>query len=158
MSDLQVSIQIDTSFSGLVDEDRARHVVAKALAAAGIDAAVDIGLVITGDQMVRDLNRDYRGIDATTDVLSFALSEKRAGEDGDFVVPPDDTLHLGEIVISYPQAERQAGEQQHPVEREMALLIAHGTLHLLGYDHVEPQDEERMRAAEARVLAEIESP
>jgi probable rRNA maturation factor len=155
MSDCQVSIQIEAPFAGLIDEDWAREVVVTTLATAGIQTPTEIGLVIAGDETVHELNRSYRGIDDTTDVLSFALCEESDRESEGFVMPPDETLHLGEIIISCPQAKLQADEQQHTLERELALLITHGTLHLLGYDHIEPEGEQCMRALEARVLAEI---
>jgi probable rRNA maturation factor len=156
MLDCILSIQIEEPFVGLVAEDWLRLVVETALAAAGTSAPVDIGLVVAGDDTVRNLNRTYRAIDSTTDVLAFALAE--TGSDGGehFVMPPDGALHLGEIIISYPQAERQAEEQHHPLKRELALLVAHGVLHLLGYDHEEPVAEQSMRAMEARVLDAIE--
>lgn len=158
MSDCQVSIQIEAPFAGLINEAWAREVVVTTLATAGIGTSTEIGLVIAGDETVHELNRSYRGIDDTTDVLSFALCEEGDREAEGFVMPPDETLHLGEIIISYPRAELQAGEQHHTLERELALLIAHGALHLLGYDHIEPEGEQRMRAIEARVLAEITRP
>jgi probable rRNA maturation factor len=154
MSDCQVNIQIEAPFEGLIDEDWARNVVATTLAAAGIQAPTEIGLVIASDETVHDLNRQYRGIDETTDVLSFALCEEGDRGSESFVMPPDETLHLGEIIISYPRAKSQAEERRHALRRELALLITHGTLHLLGYDHIEPEGEQRMRSIEARVLAE----
>ena len=92
----------------------------------------------------------------TTDVLAFALSEQSHGDDERFVVPPGGAVQLGEVVISYEQAMRQAEEQGHPLNREIALLVAHGVLHLLGYDHEYPAEEREMRAMEDRVLEKIE--
>lgn len=155
MTNCQVSIQIEAPFARLVDEDWARGVVVTTVATAGIQAHTEVGLVIAGDETVHELNKRYRGIDDTTDVLSFALSEQSDHESEGFIMPPDEVLHLGEIVISYPRAKLQAEEQGHPFERELALLIAHGALHLLGYDHIEPEGEQRMRAMEAAVLAEV---
>jgi probable rRNA maturation factor len=155
MSDFQVSIQIEAPFAGLIDEDWAREVVATTLATAGIQTTAEIGLVIAGDETVHELNRSYRGVDDTTDVLSFALCEEDSRESEGFVLPPDATLHLGEVIISWPRAKLQAEEQHQPLEQELALLITHGTLHLLGYDHIEPEGQQRMKALEARVLADI---
>jgi probable rRNA maturation factor len=73
-----------------------------------------------------------------------------------FVSPPDGIRHLGEVVISYPQAVKQAQEQGHGVTRELALLIVHGILHLLGYDHELPADEQKMRDKENKVLSILE--
>jgi probable rRNA maturation factor len=93
-------------------------------------------------------------VDNTTDVIAFALSERGANAEP-FITPPDDVIHLGEVIISYPQAKRQAEEQRHPLEKELALLVAHGVLHLLGYDHELPEQEEKMRAMESKVLDAI---
>jgi probable rRNA maturation factor len=73
-----------------------------------------------------------------------------------FVAAPDGVSHLGEVIISYPQAVIQAEEHHHPVKKELAILIIHGVLHLLGYDHAEPDQEHRMRAGEAEILSQVE--
>jgi probable rRNA maturation factor len=71
-------------------------------------------------------------------------------------MPPDGAVHLGEVIISYPQTFMQAEEHQHPVRKEMTILVIHGVLHLLGYDHDAPEAEERMRTREAEILRVIE--
>jgi len=152
----QLSIQIEEPFAGLVAEDRLRRAVELTLVATGLSSPVELGLVIADDDTVRELNRSYRGVDDTTDVLAFALSQPGSDEGEHFIMPPDKTLHLGEIFISYRQAERQAEEQHHPLGRELALLVIHGVLHLLGYEHERPEAEQRMRAMEARVLNAME--
>jgi probable rRNA maturation factor len=95
-------------------------------------------------------------VDRTTDVIAFALSE-RSTKDERFVSPQDDVIHLGEVIISYPQTKRQAEEQRHSLERELALMVAHGVLHLLGYDHELPEQAQKMRSLEARILDAIET-
>ena len=123
---------------------------------AGISLPVELGLVIAGDETVHELNRNYRSVDSTTDVIAFALSER--GEKAEvFIAPPDDIIHLGEIIVSYPQTKRQADEQRHPLESELALLVTHGVLHLLGYDHELPEQEQKMRAMESSVLDAIKT-
>ncbi len=157
MLNCRLSIQIEEPFVGLVAEDWLRRAAELTLVAAGLSSPVELGLVIADDDTVRELNRSYRGVDDTTDVLAFALSQPGSDEEGEhFIMPPDKTLHLGEIFISYRQAERQAEEQHHPLERELALLVIHGVLHLLGYEHERPEAEQRMRAMEAKVLDAIE--
>jgi probable rRNA maturation factor len=74
------------------------------------------------------------------------------GADDSFALPPDGVTRLGEVIISYPQAIEQAREQGHSTERELALLIIHGILHLLGYDHEEPEGESEMRKKERELL------
>ncbi len=156
MLNYRLSIQIEEPFVGLVAEDWLRRAAELTLVAAGLSSPVELGLVIADDDTVRELNRSYRGVDDTTDVLAFALSQP-GNEGGEhFIMPPDKTLHLGEIFISYRQAERQAEEQHHPLERELALLVIHGVLHLLGYEHERPEAEQRMRAMEAKVLDAME--
>jgi len=154
MLKIQLSIRIEKPFAGLVSRQWLRQAVKLTLVHTGISSPVELGLVIAGDDTVHELNRDYRNVDRTTDVIAFSLSE-RGLDNQPFITPPDNVIHLGEVVVSYPQAKRQAHEQRHSLERELALLVAHGVLHLLGYDHELPEQAEKMRAMEARVLDAI---
>ena len=154
MLKIQLSIRIEKPFVGLVSKQWLRRAVRLTLVHTGVSSPVELGLVIAGDETVHELNRIYRNVDRTTDVIAFALSERGAKAEP-FVAPPDDVIHLGEVIISYPQAKRQAEEQRHPLERELALLVVHGVLHLLGYDHELPEQEQKMRAMESRVLDAI---
>ncbi len=138
------------------NEDWLRQVAEQTLMAESIGSPAELGLVITSDDQVRQLNRLFRGIDGPTDVLSFANMETKAGESAGFIPPPDGLQHLGEVIIAYPQATRQAAENGHSVEREVALLVIHGVLHLLGYDHDTPEQEAEMRARETAILDGIE--
>ena len=129
----------------------------------------EVSLVVTGDETVRELNRDYRGLDEVTDVLSFSplhsghwegeTPQDRGDLDGTaesgFVYPPGEAAPLGDVIISFPQAQRQASERSEPLDREMALLIVHGVLHLAGHDHAEPAEETEMRAKEKAALKMI---
>jgi probable rRNA maturation factor len=151
MLNCELNLHIDELFQDSIAEKRLREAVAETLAAHGVDSPVELGLIITDDQVVQELNRSYRGIDATTDVLAFALWEQSQ----DFATPPDGVIHLGEVFISCPQAERQAKEQEHPLEQELALLVIHGVLHLLGYGDEDPNGEQKMRAMEEKILASI---
>jgi probable rRNA maturation factor len=101
--------------------------------------------------MVKQLNRDYRGVDEPTDVLAFYMLPQK-GADSSFALPPDGITRLGEVIISYPQAVAQAKEQGHSPQRELALLVIHGILHLLGYNHEEPEEESKMRERERELL------
>jgi len=152
VADFYLDIQIDESFVENITHELIERTVKSTLKITGICSIVDLGLVITDDATVHDLNIKYRNIDSTTDVLSFALTERVDTDDDEFILPPGDIVHLGEVIISYPQAERQAKGQGVSVEREMALLITHGVLHLLGYDHVIDEDEQRMKSVEHQVL------
>lgn len=128
-----------------------RRAVSLALVRGGAPprAAVDVSLV--DDEEIRALNRDYRGVDAPTDVLSFALNEV---EDAPGDVGPARRL-LGDVVVSLQRAVEQAAEYGHSLAREVCFLAVHGTLHLLGYDHQLPEQERRMRALEEDILAAL---
>lgn len=116
-----------------------REVTARVLEAEGAASGAEVSLVITGQEEIRRLNREYRGKDRPTDVLSFSLAEQ--GEmDTPFIDPPDGLRHLGEVVISCPQAAIQAQARHHSPKKELAVLITHGVLHLLGYDHGTPKE------------------
>lgn len=117
----------------------------RVLAAESVDES-ELGILVTDDEQVRELNRKYAGEDEATDVLSFSLLE------GEEFVSPDGVTRLGEVIISYPTAERQASEAGHSVADEVSHLLVHGILHLLGYDHAEPDDEQKMRAREDELL------
>ena len=106
-------------------------------------------IVLTDDATIHAYNREYRSVDRPTDVLSFPADE------GDELTAPPDGF-LGDIVISVPTAERQAKELGHSTEREVAFLTIHGMLHLLGYDHIEPEDEELMTARQRELISFVE--
>ena len=161
---LQVNLRVFEAFDHLVSDRWLRRVAECTLALEPPRSRDDLSVVIADDDTVRDLNRRHRGLDETTDVLSFSFSHggeyygretpsSERSEDADFVLPPGEGAGLGEVIISYPQAVRQAEDSDHTVERELALLLAHGVLHLLGYDHVKPDQEAAMKAKEAMVLA-----
>jgi len=153
---MKLGIQIDKEFRKQLEQEWLQRVVEQSLTIQDFDSEVELSLVVTGDEMVQRLNQQYRGIEEPTDVLSFALIERRPGDDTSFINPPDGVLHLGEVIISFPQAVRQAEENKQGVKRELDLLIVHGVLHLLGYEHDEPDREQEMRALEEKVLSEIE--
>jgi len=106
----------------------------------------DLSIVLTDDAQLHELNRDYLGIDAPTDVLSFPASETD---------PETGRRYLGDILISVPRADEQAWAARHPLEAEVQLLIVHGTLHLLGYDHAEEDEKARMWKVQAEVLERL---
>ncbi|MBE0415554.1 MAG: rRNA maturation RNase YbeY [Dehalococcoidia bacterium] len=149
MLECELYVKIDELFEGYVDEGWLRRVVAETLALKGVNSPVELGLVITDNETIRQLNKRYRGRDEVTDVLSFALLED---SNPPFINPPDGVLHLGEVILSYPQAAAQAEEHHHSQERELALLVIHGVLHLLGHEDENTQGELKMRAEEERVL------
>lgn len=156
---MEINVLVDEEFAGSLEVSWLRQVVEQVLTAEEADADTELSLVITSQEKIRQLNRDYRDKDTPTDVLSFAML-RGASADGDnamvpFITPPDGQSHLGEVIISYLQAVIQAEEQGHSVEKEITRLIIHGVLHLLGYDHAESEPERQMRAREAVVLNQI---
>jgi len=147
----QIDIHVDDEFRTLVDKGRVRKIVRQVLRAEDVTPRYELGLVFTNSETVRQLNRDYRGVDQSTDVLAFYMHPQK-GSDSSFALPPDGVTHLGEVIICYPQALAQATEQGHSLNRELALLVIHGVLHLLGCDHEEPQEAKKMRAREKELL------
>lgn len=158
---LELVLNVHPDLTGQVDEAAIRHLVATALTAQGIERPAEVGLTITDDATIREMNRQYRGVDAPTDVLAFPLLEPweirpqsaRPPTGSRFVAPPDGILHLGDVVVSLPRAREQAAEFGHSLERELSYLIVHGILHLLGYDHQEPDEQREMREREEAILA-----
>ncbi|NLL52491.1 MAG: rRNA maturation RNase YbeY [Peptococcaceae bacterium] len=118
----------------------------------------EIGLVLVDDNKIQALNKDYRGVDAPTDVLSFALQEKGEGEPD---VLFDSSLAdpvLGDIVISVERARAQAEEYGHSFHREIVYLAVHGALHLLGFDHASDEETAVMRSKEEEIMARLNLP
>ncbi|MBQ5832273.1 MAG: rRNA maturation RNase YbeY [Selenomonadales bacterium] len=132
-------------------EDRIIEVLEETARVHEVDDLAEVSLMFTDDETIHEMNREYRGIDRPTDVLSFALEE---GEEEEIYGGPEENL-LGDIIISVETATRQAEEYGHSVEREMAFLALHGMLHLLGYDHMEEEERQEMRAQEEAILASL---
>lgn len=101
-----------------------------------VNAQTEISITIVGDRRMRQLNKQYRQIDATTDVLSFPQNDP-VQSNAPFVEAPDHILHLGDIVVSYPQAVEEAAEENKMVDDQIVFLVLHGVNHLLGIHHAE---------------------
>ena len=147
----EIEIFVEEKFRGVVDGGWVKKIVRQVLKTEEVAPPYEVSLVFTDSATVRQLNRDYRGVDEPTDVLAFSMLPQK-GADFSFALPPDGVTRLGEIIISYPQAVTQAREQDHSPKRELALLVIHGILHLLGYDHEEPEEESKMRDKERELL------
>ena len=156
---MEINVLIDEGVEGCPEAGWIQNIAEQVLIAQGVGSDVELGLVITSQERVQQLNRSYRGKDEPTDVLAFYMTDI-AGETeagiAPFVTPPDGVSHLGEVIISCPQAIIQAKEHRHSVKKEIAILIIHGVLHLLGYDHEEPEQKRQMRAREKGILSSIE--
>jgi probable rRNA maturation factor len=142
-----IEIQIDDPFRLLVSPEPLREVAAATLVHEGVRGPCEVALVVTGDDVLQELNRRHLGIDAPTDVLAFPDLTR-----GPFVDAPAQPRYLGDIVISYPRAAAHAEDLGHDVIAELQLLVVHGTLHLLGYDDTVPQKRDRMWASQAEIL------
>lgn len=152
---VEISVLIEEGLEVEISTDWLYTVIERTLLAENAPVNVEISLVITGQERIQELNREYRGKDKPTDVLSFSMAEEKV-EEAPFIGPPDGLLHLGEVIISYPQAAVQAVEHGHSLKKEMTVLTIHGILHILGYDHENPEMEPLMSAREKDIIAEIE--
>ena len=142
MGDNKLRAHVSVRIERGVPERPRRGLLEKAIQAAlgsnQVDRVVSLTVVITNDEQIRELNRTYRGVDAPTDVLSFGNQSNSTAISG------ADDSYLGDIVISYARASEQASLFGHSVDEEISLLAVHGVLHLLGYDHEEEGDKQRM--------------
>lgn len=125
-----------------------RTVLNKTAEVYDLSPQTEVSVLLTDNATIHSLNRDYRGKDMPTDVLSFALNE---GDEPTIIDGPPENL-LGDIIISLEKAAEQAAEYGHGQEREVAFLTLHGLLHLLGYDHETEDDRTEMRQEEEAVL------
>ena len=133
-----LSLPIDTEILEQAAQETLRHQSAPAEA--------ELTLVLTDDEQLRQLNHEFLGVDAPTDVLSFPSSE---------LDPDTGSIYLGDVVISLPHALAQADAGGHPIADELQLLVVHGILHLVGYDHLEQVDKEKMQVAQDNVLHQL---
>ncbi len=138
------------------NEPDAEAAVQRAIAAASSAADADVGgaevaVLLTDDATIRTLNKDFRGIDKPTNVLSFPAPEGGSGED-------EAPRALGDIAIAYETLRREADEERKPFAHHLSHLAVHGFLHLIGYDHETDDDAEAMEALEAEILAQLGIP
>ncbi len=150
--DLSVELDVAQGLDAVWDEERIRALVSSIVHRELGSGRYAISLHLVGDDDIRELNREHRGKNVHTDVLSFPLHDPSGMR---FVVPPDQPIELGDVVVSHPRAVEQAGEYGHSTDREMAYLVAHGVLHVLGYDHEEEDERKAMRAREEEALAPL---
>jgi probable rRNA maturation factor len=166
----QIEVSVARNYRRRVSDEWLRNVVDSALQVAlSPGQGGQVSLLVADDATVQGLNRQFRGLDEATDVLSFSPAHPGPWEGADqapqdrylkpgevdalpFVLPPDQPPMLGDIVISYPQARRQSLARGEPLAKELARLIAHGVLHLAGYDHQQPAEAALMQAREEAAL------
>jgi len=130
-------------------EDAIRRAAAEAL-------RYEVSVSIVDNEEIREINRQFRSIDRATDVLSFPMLTFAEGEEAE--VNENDEIVLGDIIISLERAKEQAEEYGHSLKREIAFLTAHSMLHLLGYDHMEPEEEAEMFRRQKEILLQAGFP
>ena len=142
-----IYVTMDEPYENQLQEDLFIRAAQAALSLARLsETGNDLSIAIEGDDALQALNRQYRQIDAPTDVLSFESDETD---------PDTGNRYLGDIIISLPRAEAQAAAAGHTVEVELQLLVVHGVLHLLGHDHGEEEEKARMWAAQRAALDQL---
>lgn len=139
----EVDIQNDDGYS--LDEARLRAAVVQMLTLEGAADGSAITIVITDDEAIQGYNQQFRGVDAPTDILSFPAAPPS-------VAIPDEPPYLGDLIMAYPYASAQAEREGHALMDSLSLLVVHGTLHLLGFDHDTPERRAAMWAAQERAL------
>jgi probable rRNA maturation factor len=145
-AEIEVDVQVAEALADLVQVGAVHDAAATALGLEGKEGQVTV--VITDDEGIQQLNRQFLGHDRPTDVLAFGTGN----EEKPFVTAPEAGGYWGDVIVSYHRASEQAAEQGHPVERELRLLVIHGVLHLLGYDHVTEEDRATMWARQDEIL------
>lgn len=149
----QTAIVVDEAMENLVSQ-----VVEKVLAYEECEEAYEVSISFVDNEEMRSLNSEYRGIDKETDVLSFPMVEfveddlEEEEEDAEYI---DEEIALGDIVISMERAMEQSEDYGHSFERELAFLLVHGMLHLLGYDHEDEPAEKEMFEKQEAILKEM---
>lgn len=124
-------------------------IIEQALKTLGIEDDVEVSCVLVDDERIHEINREYRHIDRSTDVISFAM------EDNDQFYVEGMPRTLGDIFISVDHAKKQAEEYDHSLRREMCFLFTHGILHLLGYDHMTDEQEKEMFGLQDQILGAL---
>ncbi|MGH2441917.1 MAG: rRNA maturation RNase YbeY [Chloroflexota bacterium] len=161
--DVQVGVDIASALEDRIETADLQEAVRAAVLRAAADSEgparlaglpeVSVSVRVTDDEEMRALNRRYRDVDATTDVLSF--SPTVPGEELRLPYPEDWPVELGDVIVSYPYAQRQAAELDHSVRMELSWLVVHGTLQLLGYEHEHDSEAEHMESLERHSLVAL---
>lgn len=146
----RIEVEIDQHLKCSISKAEIERVVATTLESERVTGGAAVWIRLTDDKVLAELNAAYRGIEGTTDVLSFPTMG-----DQDWLSSPDAPVELGDVIISWPRVIDQAAEEGHSAMNELSLLLVHGCLHLLGHDHLTPSDKERMWARQDAILAAL---
>lgn len=134
MGDKEIKVHIRADSRYPIDRKRIRKLVRDFLREMGVEGEMQVGVVMGGDRKMKELNKKYLKVEGTTDVLSFSQTET-SEKVSEFIEPTDNGLYLGEVIVSWPQAMKQALERQITVDEEVDFLVKHGLLHLMGIHH-----------------------
>jgi len=143
---MTIILDIANPFIDLLDSSQIEQSVQVTLKHQMAPIESDLTVLIGDDSQIQVLNQQYLGVDAPTDVLAFP---------GGFVDPDTQHTYLGDVIISYPQAKRQADRVEQSLDDEIRLLVVHGILHLLGHDHHEPEKKALMWSAQSEILSHL---
>jgi probable rRNA maturation factor len=141
-----ITIQVKRNVSLAVDRSILLRAAQITINSSNISGQLNLTIVIGNDKLLQRLNRQYRQVDSPTDVLSFPSGE---------IDPDTDTPYLGDVIISLTRATEQASAENHPLADELQLLVVHGILHLLDYDHIHPVDKQKMQSAQDKILSQL---
>lgn len=152
-------IYIDDEVGSDIDKSSIYHLFDEYVQHFSLPGSVHVDLSIVDEEDIRQLNKDSRGIDSVTDVLSFPYLEvKLPFKSGDYpydIDPESGEILLGDIVLCYQRMSEQSAEYGHSKERECCYLVLHGLLHLLGFDHIDESDKAKMREQEELILSKM---
>jgi len=143
---MPVDIQISESFQSQINAALLENAAQVALHHQAVPDNAELSIVVTGNEQLQQLNKQFRDVDAPTDVLSFPAQ---------YVNPENQAPYLGDVLISYPRAESQALAAGHNINAEIQLLVVHGILHLLGHDHAAADETVRMWTAQGEILDKL---
>ena len=141
-----ITVQVNQATALSVDETILIQAAQQALLSAHVDRESELSIVLENDLFLQQLNHRYLGINAPTDVLSFPAGH---------IDPDTNSVYLGDVIISVPRAQSQATAGNHTLADELQLLVVHGVLHLIGFDHVGDEDKKNMQATQDAILTQL---
>lgn len=145
----QIDIQNKTKIK--VKKSFLEEIVKTSLDILRIKVNYNLGLLLVGNRFIKNLNREYRRINLSTDVLSFGVYDKKITP----IDSPDKILYLGDVIISIDEAKKNSQKMGHPLESELAVLLIHGILHIFSFKHEEQRDQEKMKRVSQKILDKL---
>jgi len=133
-------------YADLLNHSQIENCVITTLEYQGVSTDTDLSILVDNDSRIQQLNQEFIGIDAPTDVLAFPAGH---------LDPDTGRVYLGDVIISFPQAKNQADQAGHSLSAEVNMLVVHGVLHLLGHDHDEPEGKSEMWSAQSQILTSL---